>query len=74
MPYFFLPLSDARPTITGVSAEAVAHGGALSLTYAGAVTHAVIAAPAAVTHQVGGVPCGAAPRPVLLRPWRSVAA
>ncbi|GBF91509.1 glyoxal or galactose oxidase [Raphidocelis subcapitata] len=51
MPYFFLPLSDARPTITGVSAEAVAHGGALTLTYAGAVTHAVIAAPAAVTHQ-----------------------
>ena len=54
MPYFFSPLSDARPTITGISAKSVALGGSLTLTYSGAVTHAVLAAPAAVTHQVGG--------------------
>ncbi|KAI8468211.1 MAG: hypothetical protein J3K34DRAFT_523112 [Monoraphidium minutum] len=51
MPYDFLPLSDQRPTINSLSAEAIAMGAPLTLTYTGAVTHAVIAAPAAVTHQ-----------------------
>lgn len=54
MPYDFLPLRDARSVITGQSADAAAMGATVSLTYTGAVTHAVIAAPGAVTHQVGG--------------------
>jgi hypothetical protein len=52
LPYSFAPLSDQRPVITGTSAEEVAMGATLSATYTGVVTHAVIAAPAAVTHQV----------------------
>jgi hypothetical protein len=51
MPYAFLPESDARPTITGKSAESLPLGGTLTVTYSGTVTYAVIAAPGAVTHQ-----------------------
>ena len=47
-PYAF---SAARPVITGKSAEAVAMGAPLTVTFTGAATHVVLAAPAAVTHQ-----------------------
>lgn len=57
MPYSFAPLSAQRPSITGKSAEAVPMGGSLTLAYTGTVTHAVIAAPGAVTHQVGITAC-----------------
>ena len=53
MPYSFLPLSAQRPVITSKSAESAAMGAALTVRYSGTVTHAVIASPAAVTHQVG---------------------
>lgn len=51
MPYDFLPLKATRPVITGKSADTVAMGDTVSVTYTGTVTHAVIASPAAITHQ-----------------------
>lgn len=51
MPYDFLPLSAQRSVITGQSSQAAPMGATLSVTYTGAVTHAVLAAPSAVTHQ-----------------------
>eukprot|EP00775_Hariotina_reticulata_P010774 gene10774-10930_t len=51
MPYAFSPLLEQRPNIVAISADAVAMDGQLSVNYQGAVTAAVLMAPAAITHQ-----------------------
>jgi hypothetical protein len=50
-PYYFEPLASRRPNITTAPASAVPMGGAFTVAYSGAATHAVLMAPAAVTHQ-----------------------
>ena len=69
MPYAFSPLFEQRPEITGQSADAAPMGGEVTVSYAGTVTSAVLAAPAAVTHQTNMNQRGAPP-PLPPPRWR----